>query len=41
MPGFEREKWVKLSVSVNITLKAIKMIKTVTKLRTGKVENGR
>lgn len=35
----EREKWVKLSITLNITLKATKMIKAVIRLR--KVESGR
>lgn len=34
---YEREKWVKLSISLNITLKAIKMTKTVIRLRRGKL----
>ena len=36
----EREKWVKLSISLTITLKAIKMTKS-NKIEKRKVESGR
>lgn len=37
----ETEKWIKLSISLNITLKATKMTKTVIQIEKRKAASGR